>query len=120
MHKIVLVVGLAVAAAGILIQYLTGVPGFPTVPPGPIILGIAALLVAFCRWRYISYVGVGAALFVFLGAIVAFAAKGMSANLVFPGPIIGTSMQILGLITALIYGVAMICQRIRDSKPAKE
>ena len=120
MHKTVLVVGLAVAAVGIFIQYLTGVPGFPTVPPGPIILGVAALLVAFCRWRYISYVGVGAALFVFLGAIAAFVVKGTSANLVFPGPIIGTSMQILGLIAALIYGVEMIRRRIRVSRPSKE
>jgi hypothetical protein len=29
------VAGLVAAAAGILIQYFSGVEGFPTVPPGP-------------------------------------------------------------------------------------
>jgi hypothetical protein len=38
--------GLVVAAAGITIQYFSGVEGFPTIPPGPFILLGAAALVA--------------------------------------------------------------------------
>jgi hypothetical protein len=43
------VVGMVVAAAGILIEYFSGVEGFPTVPPGPFILVGAAALVAWGR-----------------------------------------------------------------------
>jgi hypothetical protein len=43
------VAGLVVAAAGILIQYFSGVEGFPTIPPGPFILLAAAALIAWGR-----------------------------------------------------------------------
>ncbi len=52
--KTVLVAGLATAAVGTLLEYVTGVPGFPTVPPGPIILGVAAVVVAVVAWRWIA------------------------------------------------------------------
>jgi hypothetical protein len=42
--------GLLVAAAGIMIQYLSGVD-YPTIPPGPIILLAAAGAVVFGPWR---------------------------------------------------------------------
>jgi hypothetical protein len=49
------VAGLVVAAAGILLQFFSGVEGFPTIPPGPFILLAAAALVAWGRgagpWR---------------------------------------------------------------------
>jgi hypothetical protein len=41
-----LVVGLAVASAGMLVQYASGVD-YPTIPPGPIISPLAAGVVAF-------------------------------------------------------------------------
>jgi hypothetical protein len=50
--------GLVVAATGILIQYFSGVEGFPTVPPGPFILLGAAALVAWGPWRWTAAVGV--------------------------------------------------------------
>jgi hypothetical protein len=45
------VIGLVVAAAGIMIQYVSGVD-YPTVPPGAIILLTAAAVVAFGPWRW--------------------------------------------------------------------
>jgi len=46
-----LVVGLVVAAAGIMIQYVSGVD-YPTIPPGPVILLAAAAVVAFGPWSW--------------------------------------------------------------------
>jgi hypothetical protein len=52
------VVGLVVAAAGIMIQYASGVD-YPTIPPGPpIILLAAAAVVAFGPWRWSHRAGV--------------------------------------------------------------
>ena len=104
MYKIVFSMGLAVAAIGILTQYLTGVPGFPDIPPGPIILGVAALAVAFCPWRWVLFAGLAAAVFVSVGAVVAFIVKDGSANWIFPGPFIGSILQVAGLVVALVYG----------------
>jgi hypothetical protein len=42
--------GLVVAVAGIMIQYVSGVD-FLTIPPGPIILLVAAAVVVFGPWR---------------------------------------------------------------------
>ena len=48
--------GLVVAAAGIMIQYVSG-EDFPTIPPGPIILLVAAAVVAFGSWRRAPWSG---------------------------------------------------------------
>lgn len=48
---------LLAAAAGILLQYLSGVGDFPTIPPGPIILTILAGIIAFAPWRWIPILG---------------------------------------------------------------
>src|SRR5262245_22891624 len=65
------VAGLVIAAAGILIQYFSGVEGFPTIPPGPVILLVAAAVVAFGPWRWAIIVGVATALFVLVGGTIA-------------------------------------------------
>ena len=46
--RFALVVGLVLAGAGVLTEFLTGVKGFPKIPPGPIIIGagVAAVAVA--------------------------------------------------------------------------
>src|SRR5437588_2948248 len=66
-----LVAGLVLAAAGVFTQFLTGVPGFPPVPPGPIILVVAAAVVALARWRWAPVVGLLAALFLTIGMLAA-------------------------------------------------
>jgi hypothetical protein len=53
--------GLAVAATGIVIQYVSGVD-YPTIPPGPIILLAAAGAVAFGPWRRAPVAGLAIAL----------------------------------------------------------
>ena len=102
------VVGLVVAAAGIMIQNVSGVD-YPTVPPGPIILLAAAAVVAFGPWRRSPLVGLVAALFLSIGgAIATIAGNGFSETLGDPGQVGGFAdavVQIVGLAIALPAGI---------------
>jgi len=102
------VVGLVVAAAGIMIQYASGVD-YPTIPPGPIILLAAAAVVAFGPWSWAVRVGLGTALFLSIGgAIATIAGNGFSETLGDPGEVgafAGAVIQILGLAIALPAGI---------------
>ena len=69
------VAALLVGAAGILMQYFSGVGGFPTIPPGPNFLAVAAAVVALGPWRWTPVVGIIAPLFVLAGGIVALKQK---------------------------------------------
>ncbi len=104
-----LVVGLVVAAAGIMIQYLSGVD-YPTIPPGPIILLAAAAVVTFGPWRRAPMVGLVAALFISIGGVIAtIAGNGFTPQLSDPGAVggfVGTLVQIAGLVIAVAAGVA--------------
>jgi hypothetical protein len=106
-----LAAGLIVAAAGVLTQFLVGVPGFPKIPPGPIILGVAAILVlALAARRWTLLVGTFAALFVFAGGLLEGSVWGRLGN---PGAFdvwIGVVLQWIGLVIALVAGVAAIRQ----------
>ena len=100
--------GLLVAAAGIMIQYVSGVD-YPAIPPGPIILLAAAAVVAFGRWRWSPVVGLVAALFLSIGgAIATIAGNGFSETLGDPGAVggfAGAMVQIAGLAIALAAGL---------------
>ena len=102
------VVGLVVAAAGIMIQYVSGVD-YPTIPPGAIILLAAAAVVAFGRWRWSPLVGLVAALFLSIGgAIATVVGNGFSETLGGPdevGSFAGAVIQIVGLSIALPAGI---------------
>jgi hypothetical protein len=99
-----IVVGLVVAAAGIMIQYASGVD-YPTIPPGPVILLAAAAVVAFGPWRWSPVVGLIAAVFLSIGgAIATIAGNGYSETLGDPsevGGFVGAAIQIAGLAIAL-------------------
>jgi hypothetical protein len=102
------VVGLVVAAGGIMIQFVSGVD-YPTVPPGPIILLAAAAVVAFGPWRWSPFVGLGAAVFLSIGgAIATIAGNGFTETLGDPGAFggfAGAAIQIAGLAIALPAGI---------------
>ncbi len=91
----VLSAGLIVAGVGVFIQFVTGVPGFPPIPPGPIILIGAGLLAALLPWRWTPVIGLVAALFVSVRTVLANTGKSattidqLSAPAAF-GPFIGT------------------------------
>jgi hypothetical protein len=95
---------LFLAAVGVLTQFLTGVPGFPKIPPGPIILAVAAVVVALVRWRWAPAVGLFAALFLTVGFLAA-GAGGRLTNPTELGPFLGTWSQVIGQVIALLAGV---------------
>lgn len=103
--RLVLGSALLVAGAGVLTLYLAGVPGFPTIPPGPIILGVSgSLVLALPRRRWPLIVGVAAALFVTVGGLIE---GSFWARLGDPGTFdvwIGAVLQWTGLVVALVAG----------------
>jgi hypothetical protein len=109
----VLVVGLVVAALGTLGEYLTGVPGFPVVPPGPIILVVAAVVVALLPWRWAPAVGLVAALFILVGALV----SGVPLTLLLTPGVVGQFLsalvQFVGLLVAVGAGVVALTRAVR-------
>ena len=102
------IAGLVVAAAGIMIQYVSGVD-YPTIPPGPIILLVAAAVVAFGPWRWSPVVGLVTAVFVSIGGVIAtIVGNGFTPQLSDPsavGGFAGTLVQIAGLVIALAAGI---------------
>lgn len=102
------VVGLVVAAAGVMIEYLTGVPGFPAVPPGPIILLVVAAIVAQLAGRATVVLGLVAAAFLSVGAVAAGTTGEVLAAPEVIGQFLGALVQVLGLVVALVAGVAAL------------
>jgi hypothetical protein len=106
------VAGLVVAAAGILIQYFSGVEGFPTIPPGPFILLAAAALIVWGPWRWTAAVGVIAPLLgLVLGAMSTILNWDTTAPLSDPSETAGFAgalLQFLGLIAALGAGIVAV------------
>ncbi len=115
--RAVTVVGLMVGALGIAILWASGVafPIYP--PPGIVILLAGALFVGLAPWRWAPGVGAFLGLFVTLGFLI----SGGIPNLVggdgrtffgTPNPVdrdtlrtvIGTWIQLIGVLTALIAG----------------
>jgi hypothetical protein len=107
------VAGLVAAAAGIVIQIAAGAE-YPTVPPGLIILLVAAGLVALgARWRWTPLVGVVVALFLLVGGALAPQAREQLGDPGAVGVFVGTVIQLLALVVALIAGVAATSQSYR-------
>ena len=101
---------LAVAAAGIIIQIIGGV-NYPAVPPGLIILLAAAALVAFLPWRWASVFGVLAGAFMVIGAIGAANARYDLTHPGHPGAFIGTWIQLIAVVIAVVAGVMALAVR---------
>jgi len=98
------VIALLAGAVGIVIQVLSGVD-FPTVPPGLIILLVAAGLVWFMPWRWAPIIGAVAA----LSQVIGLFAAGQAPRLFDPDPLggaVGLWIQLLAVSVATIAGVA--------------
>jgi hypothetical protein len=117
--RITLALSLIVAGLGILIQFLVGVPGFPKVPPGPLILGAAGILVlVLARRRWPLVVGLLAALFVTVGGLIEGSVWGRLGD---PGKFdvwSGVFLQWIGLVTALASAVLAIRQAYGTTRAA--
>jgi hypothetical protein len=116
--RAVTVVGLVAGGAGIAILWASGVEFPVAIPPGLVILLAGALFVGLAPWRWATGVGAFLGLFVTLGFLI----SGGLPNLVggdgstffgTPNPIerdtlgtiIGTWIQMIGVLTALIAGM---------------
>lgn len=106
--SVTLIAGLLLGAIGLVIEVASGVPGFPPIPPGPIILAVAAVFVALAPWRWAPILGLAAAVFLTVGQAVAPNFGGSLDRLgdvgVF-GPFVGTALFELGLLIAFVAGV---------------
>ena len=128
--RTVTVVGLVAGAAGIAFLWASGVEFPVAIPPGLVILLAGALFVGVAPWRWATGVGAFMGLFVTCGFLI----SGGIPNLVgadgstffgTPNPvgrdtlgtIIGTWLQTIGALTALIAGV--IATRNNYRKPAR-
>jgi hypothetical protein len=101
---------LTVAAVGIIIQIIGGV-NYPAVPPGLIILLAAAALVAFLPWRWGPVIGVLAGAFMVIGAIAAANARYDLTHPGHPGAFIGTWIQLIAVVVAVVAGVRALAVR---------
>jgi hypothetical protein len=101
---------LTVAAVGIIIQIIGGV-NYPAVPPGLIILLAAAALVAFLPWRWAPVIGVLAGAFMVIGAIAAANARYDLTHPGHPGAFIGTWIQLIAVVVAVVTGVRALAVR---------
>lgn len=113
------VVGLVVGAVGIAILWAAGLefPIYP--PPGIIILLAGAVFVSLAPWPWAPAVGAFLGLFVTVGFLV----SGGSPNLVGregTSVAIGTWIQMLGVLTALVAGVMATRATYRNRTPARQ
>ncbi|GLY70581.1 hypothetical protein [Amycolatopsis taiwanensis] len=106
---------LFVAAAGIVLQVIVGVPGYPTVPPGPIILAAAGILVLALatRARWVLFIGIIAPAFVLVGGLIEGSIWKRLGNPGDFGPFLGTALQEIGVVVALIYGIVAVTHAYR-------
>jgi hypothetical protein len=97
------VVALLIAAVGFVTQMVAGVTDTPTIPPGLVVILIAAGLVAFVPGRWMPLAGVAAGLFNLVASLVVDAVD----RLLDPSPasgFIGAWPMHIGLIAACIFG----------------
>ena len=114
------VAGLVTAAAGIVLQIASGAE-YPTVPPGLIILLAAAGLVALAtRWRWTIIVGVIVSLLLLVGGALAPQARDQLGDPRQLGVFIGTVLQLLALLIALVAGLVATRQSYQDPIRAEE
>lgn len=108
------VIGLVLAAAGMLLQIIAGSELYPTLS-GPVILFGTAVFVAVGPGSWTRLVGTVVPLVLGVGAIVAAVMTGefidQLANTGNPAILLGSLMHVLGLTAAVAGGVGMLLAR---------
>jgi hypothetical protein len=126
--RAVTVAGLVVGAAGIAVLWASGVEFPVAIPPGLVILLVGTLFVGVAPWRWATGVGAFLGLFVIAGFLISGGIPnllGADGSTFFgtPNPVdrdtlgtlVGTWLQTIGALTALIAGV--IATRNNYRKP---
>lgn len=107
--------GLIVAAAGIVIQIVSGVD-YPTIPPGLIILLVAAGLMAARRW-WTAAIGVAMALLILVGFFVTSGTTDRLTDTSDLGRLVGTAVQLGGLVMAVVVGAVATVRGFQVRSP---
>ena len=107
-------IGLVLTAAGMLLQIAAGSDLYPSLT-GPIVLLVAAALVAFGPGRWTPYVALIVPLVLGVGAIVAAVMTGafirQLADIGNPAIVLGSLLHVIGLAAAVTGGVGMLLDR---------
>ena len=101
------VTALIVAAAGIVVQIIAGV-NYPAVPPGLIILLLAAALVLLVPWRWVSLIAVFASGFLLIGGFANADSRSHLTHPGHPGAFVGTWIEIAAMAVAVVAGIAAL------------
>lgn len=108
---------LLVAAGGFVAQMIAGVTDTPTIPPGLVVIVVAAAVVAFSSWQLAPLIAVAASVF----NLVAFVAVGAVDRLDETSPVlgfVGTWLMLLALIIAGVAGaLATLTTRHTSTEP---
>lgn len=115
----VAVAAMIVAIIGIVIQIAAGVD-YPAVPPGPILLAVAALLAVFVRRLWAHLVAPAVALFLLVGGLISPTGRH---NLTDPGnagQFIGTAAQLAGVVVTLVAGLLALRDRSTAAAPREQ
>jgi len=110
--------GLALCAIAIILQKVTGASGYPTIPPGAVITAVAAILVALVPWRFIPVLGFLLGAFILFGAFVTAGTGDRLSQPGTAGPFLGTLLQMIGLIMAVIFGALATVDALRPGRAA--
>jgi hypothetical protein len=112
--------GLAAGAIGIAMLWASGVdfPFYP--PPGLLILAIGAAFVGLAKWAWAPGVGAFLGLFVIVGFVLSSVVSGAgTGNLTGDagiGGVIGTAIQLVGVVIALVAGSVAARQEYRAAR----
>ncbi|WP_410660821.1 hypothetical protein [Amycolatopsis sp. lyj-112] len=106
---------LFVGVAGLIIQIVSGVPGFPDIPPGPFILGVTGTLVLTlaAKYRWILFIGIASPAFILVGGLLEGSFWGRLADPGDFGPFVGTALLIGGVLAAIACGTVAVSQAYR-------
>jgi hypothetical protein len=107
----IIAAGLFTAAAGVIIQIISGHP-YPKVPPVFFILLIPACLVIFVRRRWTPIITIVGGLFLINGLFTSGAYVRLL-TLTNAGDSIGLWIQTIGVVAATIAGIAAVIQNYR-------
>lgn len=106
------VAGLVGAAAGIVIQIVSGID-FPTIPPGLIITLVPAALTTFGRWRWAPILGTLVGVSLFVGLFLSGEADRLFELDPFGG-LVGLWLMVVAEIVMIVAGIAATMQNYRD------
>jgi hypothetical protein len=106
-------VGLIAAAAGIVLQRTAGVE-MPLVPPGLVLLVVAAALTLFIQWRWVPAFGVVVALMEAVALAMGGVTDLFDAGTV--GVLLATWVRAIGVVIALVAGVASLRRPAKVSR----